>query len=82
MALSEEKTSLNYTVGQLRALGVMPMQPLTDDERAMLFRLESAPNQYDYFIGLNNFYTVWQYNHSKMYVTAVHEIAQGVSGER
>ena len=82
VALSEEKTSLNYTVGQLRALGVMPMQPLTDDERAMLFRLESAPNQYDYFMGLNNFYTVWQYNHSKMYVTAVHEIAQGVSGER
>ncbi|MDK4684191.1 lytic murein transglycosylase B [Kingella negevensis] len=78
--LTEENTALNYTVGQLRQMGVQPLQPVADNERALLYRLEVAPNQYDYFIGLNNFYTVWNYNHSRMYVTAVRDIANGLGG--
>ncbi|ULJ64592.1 lytic murein transglycosylase B [Wielerella bovis] len=79
-ALVDEKTALNYTVGQLRQMGVQPLQPVADNERALLYRLEISPNQYEYFIGLNNFYAVWQYNHSRMYVTAVRDIANGISG--
>jgi lytic murein transglycosylase B len=30
-------------------------------------------------LGLNNFYTVWQYNHSRMYVTAVRDIANAIN---
>ena len=78
-ALVDEKTALNHTVRQLRQMGVQPLQAVSDNERAMLYRLETAPNQYQYYIGLNNFYTVWQYNHSRMYVTAVHEIASGIA---
>ena len=77
-AVIDEKTALNYTVAQLKQMGVMPLATVSDHEKAVLFRLETAPNQYDYFIGLNNFYTVWQYNHSRMYVTAVRDIAAGV----
>ena len=77
-ALIDEKTALNYTVGQLRQMGVQPLQAVNDNERALLFRLEVAPNQFEYFIGLNNFYVVWQYNHSRMYVTAVRDIANGL----
>lgn len=79
-AIMEEKTALNYTVGQLRQLGVQPMGAVADNERAVLYRLEVAPNQFQYFIGLNNFYAVWQYNHSRMYVTAVRDIANGIAG--
>ncbi|HGM0655747.1 TPA: lytic murein transglycosylase B, partial [Neisseria gonorrhoeae] len=32
------------------------------------------------YLGLNNFYTVWQYNHSRMYVTAVRDIANSLGG--
>lgn len=77
-ALIDEKTALNYTVRQLRQMGVQPLQAVNDNERALLFRLEVAPNQFEYFIGLNNFYVVWQYNHSRMYVTAVRDIANGL----
>ncbi|WP_274571231.1 lytic murein transglycosylase B [Neisseria leonii] len=77
-ALIDEKTELKYTVGQLRDWGVEPLGSVADHERAVLFRLETAPDQYDYFIGLNNFYAVWKYNNSRMYVTAVRDIANGI----
>lgn len=81
-AIIDAKTSLNYTVGQLRRLGVQPLEAVDDNERAILYSLEVAPNQYQYFIGLNNFYTIWQYNHSRMYVTAVRNIANGIGNGR
>lgn len=76
-ALIDEKTALNHTVAQLKQMGVVPLAAVDEREKAVLFRLETAPNRYEYFIGLNNFYTVWQYNHSRMYVAAVREIALG-----
>ena len=77
-AVIDEKTELKYSVGQLRKMGVTPMQTVADHERAILFRLETSPGVYEYFIGLHNFYIIWQYNHSRMYVTAVRDIANGV----
>ena len=79
LAIIDEKTNLNYTMGQLRQMGVQPVQAINNDERVILFRLEIAPNNFQYFVGLNNFYTVWQYNHSRMYVTAVRDIANGIA---
>lgn len=78
LAIIDEKTALNRTVGQLRQHGVQPLQAVADNEPAILFRLEVAPGHYNYFIGLNNFYTVWKYNNSRMYVTAVRDIANGI----
>ena len=78
LAIIDEKTNLNYTMGQLRQMGVQPVQAINNDERVILFRLEIAPNNFQYFVGLNNFYTVWQYNHSRMYVTAVRDIANRI----
>ena len=80
LAIIDEKTNLNYTMGQLRQMGVQPMQAINNNERVVLFRLEIAPNNFQYFVGLNNFYTVWQYNHSRMYVTAVRDIANRIVG--
>ena len=80
LALIDEKTALNKTVGELRRMGVTPLEEVADHEKAVLFRLETAPGQFEYYIGLNNFYAVWQYNHSRLYVSAVREIANGVGG--
>lgn len=79
-AVIDEKTALKYTVSQLRQMGVTPLASVRDDEKAILFRLETSPNEYQYFIGLTNFYAIWKYNNSRMYVTAVRDIANGVSG--
>ena len=81
LALIDEKTALNRTIGQLRQMGVQPTQMIPDNEPAILYRLEVAPNDYRYFVGLNNFYSVWQYNHSRLYVTAVRDIANGIAGK-
>lgn len=76
----DEKTELSRTVADFKRMGVTPQEYVADDEKALLYRLETSPGVYEYYLGLNNFYTVWQYNHSRMYVTAVRDIANGVSG--
>ncbi|MGF6147612.1 Membrane-bound lytic murein transglycosylase B precursor [Kingella potus] len=80
-AVIDEKTELKHTVGELRAMGVEIQTPIADHERAILYRLEVSPGLYEYYIGLNNFYAVWQYNHSRMYVTAVRDIANGIGAD-
>lgn len=77
-AVIDEKTALNRTVGELKKMGVVPNLAVADSEKAVLYRLETSPGVYDYYMGLNNFYAVWQYNHSRMYVTAVRDIANGL----
>lgn len=79
-AIIDGKTEMKYTVGQLRRMGVSPLGEVADHEPAVLYSLETSPGVFEYYIGLNNFYTIWQYNHSRMYVTAVRDIANGVGG--
>lgn len=78
VAIMDEKTALTRTVGDFRNLGVIVPSDIADNEPAVLYALESAPEQLDYYLGFNNFYAIWQYNHSRMYVHAVHDIAKGV----
>ncbi len=77
-ALVDAKTELKYTVADFKRMGVTPLQAVADHEKAMLYALETAPGQYQYYLGLTNFYAIWQYNHSRLYVTAVKEIAEGI----
>ncbi|MCF7520747.1 lytic murein transglycosylase B [Neisseria sp. ZJ106] len=79
-AIIDEKTALTRTVADFKALGVVPQEAVADSEKAVLYRLETAPNVYEYYLGLNNFYSVWKYNNSRMYVTAVRNIANAVAG--
>lgn len=79
----DENTQLTHTVGDFKRLGVNVQDAsVSDSEKAFLYRLETAPGQYDYYLGLNNFYTIWQYNHSRLYVSAVKEIAETVARSR
>ncbi|MCV2508929.1 MAG: lytic murein transglycosylase, partial [Neisseriaceae bacterium] len=77
-AIIDEKTNLNYSVRDLKSKGVQFFNPLPDDLKVVLFRLETSPGVYAYFVGLNNFYTIWKYNNSRLYVMAVEEIAKGI----
>ncbi|WP_180297830.1 lytic murein transglycosylase B [Snodgrassella alvi] len=75
----EESTALKYTAGELRQLGVVIPAQIDNQEKGVLYRLEKSPGKYDYWFGLNNFYTIWQYNHSRHYVAAVRQIANNLS---
>ena len=78
-AIIDEKTALTRTVADFKALGVVPKAAVADNEKAVLYALEISPGVFEYYLGLNNFYTVWQYNHSRMYVTAVRDIANAIN---
>ena len=78
-AIIDEKTALTRTVADFKALGVVPQAAVVDNEKAVLYALETSPGVFEYYLGLNNFYTVWQYNHSRMYVTAVRDIANAIN---
>lgn len=77
-AFSAEKTGLNHTVGEFRQLGLTLPPDIKDDDKALIYRLETAPNEFSYYVGLNNFVVIWQYNNSRMYVHAVGLIANGI----
>ncbi len=77
-ALIDGKTELKYTVKQLRAMGVEPVTAMNDHDKAFLFSLEVAPGEYEYYLGTSNFYSIWKYNNSRQYVSAVKAIADGV----
>ncbi|WP_434778275.1 lytic murein transglycosylase B [Neisseria sp. Ec49-e6-T10] len=76
-----ENTQLKYTIKQLKQMGVTPLENVSDNQKAFVFSLETAPGVYDYYLGLNNFYTIWQYNHSRLYVKAVQELSDGIKSK-
>ena len=75
----DQPTKMKFTAGQLRQLGVSIPQQISNQEKGILYQLEQSPGVYEYWFGLNNFYTIWQYNHSRHYVAAVRQIANGLS---
>ncbi|MDO5687617.1 MAG: lytic murein transglycosylase B [Neisseria sp.] len=81
-ALAEQKTAMTRTAGDFRRMGVNVPSSVGAHEAAVLYRLETAPDEYHYALGLNNFYAIWQYNHSRLYVEAVTQIAEGIRAGR
>ncbi|KZE27245.1 membrane-bound lytic murein transglycosylase B [Crenobacter luteus] len=77
-ALVADKFNLHYTVGELKKMGVVPQAPVRDEVRAVLVPLETAPGVTEYWLGLNNFYTITRYNKSTLYAKAAQELAERI----
>lgn len=75
----DQPTEMKYSAGQLRQLGIVIPAHINDQEKGILYQLERMPGKYEYWFGLNNFYTIWQYNHSRHYVAAVRQIANSIN---
>jgi membrane-bound lytic murein transglycosylase B len=78
LTVANESLSLQYTVGQLRALGVA-VDGVNDAAEAGLYRMDGS-NGIEYWVGLHNFYVITRYNHSSMYALAVHQLGQAIAG--
>ncbi len=76
-ALANADLALTHTVGELKARGLQPREPLADDTKAALFRFEDLDGPL-YHLGLNDFYVITRYNHSRLYALAVHELSQAI----
>lgn len=63
-----------YTVAKFRRHGVEPIYKLPQNIKATLIQLQNK-NEYEYWLGLNNFYVLSRYNGDKQYIMAVYQLA-------
>lgn len=65
----------NWTVTSLATLGATSTVPLAGDRKANLVRLMGKQGA-EFWIGLNNYYVITRYNHSRLYAMAVHQLSE------
>lgn len=66
-----------HTVASLKDQGFIPEVSLPSDSVASVIQLDGAKGT-EFWIGLNNFYTITRYNHSRLYAMAVHQLSQEI----
>ncbi len=69
-------------VKEFRKQGVTALTPLPPEALAALIAFDKKVGRPDYWLGLNNFYTITRYNHSPLYAMAVYQLSQAISEER
>ena len=69
------------TVAHWRNLGLIAEQELPNEARATAMRLE-AGSSHEYWLGLDNFYVITRYNHSRLYAMAVYQLSQEIVKKR
>lgn len=66
--------NLTHTIDELAAYGVTPTEPVSGNQRVMLVRLDTG-GEPEYWLGMNNFQVITQYNRSKYYAMAVYQLS-------
>ena len=69
------------TVADLKVSGVTPVQSMTSDAKATAMKLKGDKGV-EFWMGMQNFYTITRYNHSRLYAMAVYQLSQAVSDAR
>ncbi len=80
-ALLEEGIKPKYNLKHFRDNGVIINDQLSDELPAALLKYETKSGQ-EYWVGLQNFYTITRYNHSKRYAMAVYQLAMAIRDAR
>ena len=65
---------------ELAGLGYRPAMPVPADARANIIRLEGA-NGPEYWMIFHNFKAITEYNNSRMYASAVYQLAREIAGD-
>ncbi len=65
------------TLAQWAERGIGTRKDLDPAQKATLMRLEMADGDH-YWFGLNNFYVITRYNHSRLYAMAVYELSDAI----
>jgi len=76
-ALANKTLKPAFSPSQLRDLGYRPSEPLAKDALAALFRLEGTSGT-EHWLGLQNFYVITRYNHSRLYAMAVYQLSEAL----
>ncbi|HFC29619.1 MAG TPA: lytic murein transglycosylase B [Oceanospirillales bacterium] len=76
--LAKQNLKPSKTVKQLKALGYVTKQKLSDNEVISLTQLQQEKGM-EYWFALQNFYVITRYNHSEMYAMAVFQLANEIN---
>jgi membrane-bound lytic murein transglycosylase B len=68
-----------FSVNVLPALGVTPVEALPGELPGALVELQTPGQDAEYWIGLDNFYTITRYNRSSFYAISVIELARAIA---
>jgi membrane-bound lytic murein transglycosylase B len=66
-----------HTVASLLTQGYTPIEPLTE-QTANVIRLQGK-NGAEFWMGLQNYYVITRYNHSRLYAMAVWQLSQAIA---
>ena len=77
MTIVNDDLKPNWTVGEVEAKGFPTTAQVTKEMPANVFSLKTEDGE-QFWIGLNNFYTITRYNHSRLYAMAVYELGQEI----
>ena len=77
MTVVNDDLKPRWTVGQLADKGFPTTAQVTRDMPANVFSLDTDTGM-QYWIGLENFYVITRYNHSRLYAMAVYELGQEI----
>jgi len=69
----------NITIYKVRKNGYYDKLVFNKKEKVTPFYIERDKNKKDYYVGLNNFYTITKYNRSRMYALVVFKLAKEIS---
>lgn len=80
--LAEKQLKPSHPVASLRKQGFQGIDSnIPDDALATIIHLDGASGP-EHWLGLNNFYVITRYNHSKLYAMAVYQLAQAIRERR
>ena len=68
------------SVASLRAQGVVPLEPVSGAQSAMLLEFEDRDGP-EYWLGFDNFYVITRYNRSQLYAMAAYQLSQAIGGQ-
>ncbi len=72
-----EQLKTKFSVAELKKYGVKPVEQLSDETQVNLIRLENEQN-YEYWLGLHNFYVITRYNNNLLYAMAIYQLSEGL----
>lgn len=70
-----------WTVAELKQLGVTPTHPVDDEKAVTLMRFQGRHGA-EFWLGQYNFYVITRYNHSRLYAMAVFQLSKALTTGR
>jgi len=74
----EDGLKPRFTVGELAEMGFAPLSSTAVNLKATALNLEGVDGP-EYWLALENFYTITRYNHSAMYALSVWQLSQAIA---